>query len=118
MTQKRSGPFDHVIVRIEKDNFLHILSHGTAELLPEDLEGGYVDYIYDEADDIASRTPDGGDGGCWLLKKEFHDLFQTPEQVADHYVRRILCIPDQEYEILDDERYQELMGLSFKERWA
>ena len=79
----------------KKSGYYYKIEEGTGDnLLKEDLEEGYIDYInyefYDSLEDINENNPH--DGGMFLLKKYYQDM--TVEEI-------IACIEYEETEKLE-----------------
>ncbi len=96
---------------------IHILTTDTTgdQLLDEDLEEGYVDYIDVAIDDIPTQTV-GYDGGIMMSKKYTADQFKSDEEVADAYSKSEMG--GRQYRIIFADEYERLMGIPFNEREA
>ena len=84
-----------------KDAGFVIISEGEGcNLLPEDIDAGYVDYIYIEGLTFnGSPEFDTADGGEFLLEEYYEDKFSCDEDVVE-YCKNIEAIPDEQYIIL------------------
>lgn len=59
------------------------IAEGTGDnLLPEDIEEGYVDYIYYEQYELSQDFPEV-DGGQVLLEEMFRDKFSCTEEALE-----------------------------------
>ena len=59
------------------------IAEGTGDnLLPEDIEEGYVDYIYYEQYELSQDFPEV-DGGQVLLEEMFRDKFSCTEEAVE-----------------------------------
>lgn len=68
-----------------KDAGIILIAHegDGSNLLPEDIEAGYVDYIYYTTYEADSWGIEEADGGMLLLTVPFKERFKTDEDVIE-----------------------------------
>lgn len=72
----KSGKYDDLYIYIPKKRQIVRIAEGTGDNLhSEDIEKGYVDYIYYEQYEIGVDMPEV-DGGQVLLNKPFRDKYR------------------------------------------
>ena len=77
-------PFDTVHIYVPETRQIIRITEGTGDnLLDEDINEGYVDYIYYEQYDIGDII-DESDGGQVMLTELFREKYKSTEE----------CIPD------------------------
>ena len=64
------------------EQIIHIAEGTGDNLLQEDIEEGYVDYIYYEQYELSQGFPEI-DGGQVLLEKMFRDMFRCTEEAVE-----------------------------------
>lgn len=81
---KKSEGYDDIFVYVpEMRQIIRIAEGDGSNLLPEDIEEGYADYIYYEQYEITTDIPEV-DGGQILLEEMLRDKYRCMEE----------CIPD------------------------
>lgn len=76
--------YDNIFIYVPSTRQIIKIAEGSGDnLCDEDLEMGYVDYIYYEQYDIKDGFPDV-DGGMILLTEPFRDKFKSTKE----------CIPN------------------------
>lgn len=82
----------------KKTGYYYKIAEGTGDnLLPEDVDEGYVDYIYYDYYDSLSHLQEDEpyDGGCYYLTKLYQDM--TVEEI----VKAISEFENEELEVLE-----------------
>lgn len=95
-----NDPYKSIFIFVpEKKQIIKIAEGSGDNLTDEDLEAGYVDYIYYEIYGVKTGFPEL-DGGMIMLEKPFQELFENTEQCVsqvldmaydDGYLPCILC---------------------------
>ena len=75
---------------VKMDNIGYIrIDEGTGDnLLDEDIAEGYVDYIYYDIykDYLDVESDNSDDGGMYLLRKPYVDMFNSAKEVVDYLI--------------------------------
>lgn len=84
MADQGHGSYGDIFIFIpERRQVIHISEGSGDNLLQEDIENGYVDYIYYAQHELSAGMPEA-DGGMVLLKEMLGDKYRCMEE----------CIPD------------------------
>ena len=84
MADQGYGTYNDVFIFVpEKRQIIHISEGSGDNLLQEDIENGYVDYIYYSQYGLDTGMPEAG-GGMVLLEEMLGDKYRCMEE----------CIPD------------------------
>ena len=95
---------DTILIWNEKTGFIRITEGSGCNLLPEDEEEGYVDYInvdgleYDGFESF-EECYDPVEGGMAMLTELYQEMFETQSEVIQ-YLIDAGWIPDVDYAIL------------------
>lgn len=95
---------DTILIWNEETEFIRITEGSGCNLLPEDIEEGYVDYInidgleYDGFDRL-DECYDAVEGGMAMLEELYQDMFKTASDVIQYLIDNG-WIPDVNYTIL------------------
>ena len=83
--------------RNEEGRYYHICEGTGDNLLQEDIEEGYIDYIYYEIFDNLNNVKEGveDDGGMVLLKTYYQDM------TLDEIIREVQELEDVELEAIE-----------------
>ena len=106
-----------LILKFAGEDVVRIFREGTGDNLSnEDIEEGYVDYIYEEQDNIKTKEINV-DGACWTLKEYFVDMFKTEEDLAKYVALFIYDMQNMDdVFIYTEEEYESVMGFAYEDR--
>lgn len=115
--KQEPGLSEYAILHYPDLKEVHVLDLSTTgdQLLDEDLEEGFVDYIDYTVESIGS---DDTDAGIYMTKFSITERFKTDEDAAKYYesCRREEGELDEYYRIISEKEYEKLMGHTLDER--
>lgn len=81
---KKPEGYDDLFVFVPEMKQIIRIAEGSGDnLLPEDIEDGYVDYIYYEQYELSNNMPEA-DGGQILMEEMFRDKYEcTADCIQD-----------------------------------
>ena len=93
--------FDEIYVFVPEANQIIKISEGSGDnLLDEDIETGYVDYIYYEQYSVETGFPEV-DGGMVMLTKLFREQFTCTKDCIPHVLDMAYCNDSLDYIVLE-----------------
>ena len=106
---------DYLILKWNNEDCIHIFSEGDYDLDDEDIEEGFVDYIYETIDNIENKTIDE-DGGQWLLEELYSEMFKNEEDLVKYVVEEVYHSNLEDVIVLSKEDYKQFMGFDYSDR--
>ena len=93
--------FDSIYIYVPEAKQIIKISEGSGDnLLDEDIEAGYVDYIYYDTYSVADDIRET-DGGMIMLTKLFREQFKCTRDAIPHVLDMAYCNDALKYIVLD-----------------
>ena len=92
--------FDTIFIYVPDAHQILRISEGAGDnLLEEDIDAGYVDYIYYDQHELSIDLPEV-DGGMVLLTEPFQEKFKSTEDAIPHVLGMAYGQPELSYIVL------------------